>query len=434
MTLVLKPKEIYAKRLSLGRLGAIGIADDWKTAPLGDLIELLNGAPFDSNLFNRDGIGKPLIRIRDVGKDDTETWFSGEFDEKYLISSGDVLVGLDGDFRVAEWHGAQALLNQRVCKLVPKQGLLDKRFMLYHLAGWLDAIWEETSATTVKHLSSKTIQEIPFPQPPIEEQRRIVEALDDHLSRLDKAGEELDSASKQCSTLRSSILNELLNSSGEADQESPAKWASKPLGELAATQLGKMLNRSNQVGDSTIPSALKNLGEVALLRKGMTITSKTAKSGTVPVIAGGKRPAYFHNESNRAAKTITVSSSGAYAGFVAFHPQPIWASDCTTIEPIDSKSCLPEYLFYFLQARQNEIYALQRGSGMPHVYAKDLALLEIKVPTLDEQRLIVDRVDSSLDALGRTQLGIDRQRSNLIELRRSLLNQAFTGTLRKGER
>jgi restriction endonuclease S subunit len=133
----------------------------------------------------------------------------------------------------------------------------------------------------------------------------------------------------------------------------------------------------------------KTLRDVAKIQKGTTITSRTAQPGNVPVIAGGQQPAYFHNVANRPANTITVSASGAYAGFVAFHSKPIWASDCITVEPVDDQICLPEFLYYFMQARQNEIYSLQRGSGMPHVYAKDLALLEISVPTLEEQRRIV---------------------------------------------
>lgn len=141
------------------------------------------------------------------------------------------------------------------------------------------------------------------------------------------------------------------------------------------------------------------LGEVSHLQKGMTITAKSAQKGNVPVIAGGQKPAYFHSEANSPAKTITVSASGAYAGYVAFHKEPIWASDCITVISKDEKICAPEFLHYFMLSRQIEIYGLQRGSGMPHVYAKDLAFLEIPVPPLDEQRRIVETLDDHLSRL-----------------------------------
>ena len=71
--------------------------------------------------------------------------------------------------------------------------------------------------------------------------------------------------------------------------------------------------------------------EVCNFRRGSTITKKQTVAGNIPVIAGGQQPAYYHNEANRNPNTITVSSSGAYSGFVGFHSCPIFASDCFTI-------------------------------------------------------------------------------------------------------
>jgi restriction endonuclease S subunit len=172
---------------------------------------------------------------------------------------------------------------------------------------------------------------------------------------------------------------------------------------------------------------IRTLGDVTKLQKGMTITSKTARSGVVPVIAGGQKPAYFHSEANRPAKSITVSASGAYAGFVAFHSQPIWASDCTTIESIDDKICTPEFLHYFLQSQQDQIYEMQRGSGMPHVYAKDLALLEIWIPPLDVQKRIVETLDEHLSRLDKALAEIQAADLGLKNLQHASLESLFTG-------
>lgn len=170
---------------------------------------------------------------------------------------------------------------------------------------------------------------------------------------------------------------------------------------------------------------MTSLGEVATLQKGMTITAKSARAGLVPVIAGGKKPAYFHAEANRPSKTITVSSSGAYAGYVAFHGEPIWASDCVTAVPKDTQICTPEFLYYFMLSKQNEIYGLQRGSGMPHVYAKDLALLEIGVPPLDEQSRIVETLDGHLSRLDKALAEIHAGRKKEKSFKHSLLHSLF---------
>jgi restriction endonuclease S subunit len=87
-----------------------------------------------------------------------------------------------------------------------------------------------------------------------------------------------------------------------------------------------------------------------------------------------------------------VSASGAYAGYVAYHAGPIFASDCTTIEPKDER-VLAKFLYYALKARQNEIYQLQVGMGQPHVYAKDLGRIATPVPPIAIQNYLVSQIE-----------------------------------------
>jgi type I restriction enzyme M protein len=135
------------------------------------------------------------------------------------------------------------------------------------------------------------------------------------------------------------------------------------------------------------------LKEICELKKGSSITKKDVKKGSVPVIAGGQNPAYFHNESNRAGETITVSSSGAYSGFVNYFDIPIWASDCTTIKALDNSKISTKYLYYILKFKQSDIYKLQQGMGQPHVYAKDLEKIQIPLLPIEEQKKIVEELD-----------------------------------------
>jgi type I restriction enzyme M protein len=140
-------------------------------------------------------------------------------------------------------------------------------------------------------------------------------------------------------------------------------------------------------------SNLVFLKEIATLKKGISITKKkTDKTGKIPVIAGGKEPAYFHNEFNELENVITVSASGANAGFVGFHNYNIWASDCITIRSKD-ESKIPTYLIYqYLVTLQSSIYDLQRGQAQPHVYSSDLEVL--KIPNIEDftiqQRIITE--------------------------------------------
>jgi type I restriction enzyme M protein len=135
------------------------------------------------------------------------------------------------------------------------------------------------------------------------------------------------------------------------------------------------------------------LGDITDITKGQPITEKITIAGEIPVIAGGKQPAYFHNVSNRTGLTITVSASGAYAGFINYFDCPIFASDCSTIKSRQEDTCLTKFLFYVLKSKQDDIYKLQKGSGQPHVYPNDLKNIQIPLPPLEVQEKVVAEID-----------------------------------------
>ncbi len=140
-------------------------------------------------------------------------------------------------------------------------------------------------------------------------------------------------------------------------------------------------------------SKLYLLGEIAEIKKGTSITKEKTVKGTIPVIAGGQEPAYFHNESNRNTNTITVSASGAYAGFINYFETPIFASDCNTIISNDENKISTKLIYLFLKSVQNEIYSLQKGQAQPHVYGDDLSNVKIPLPPLDIQQKIVSEIE-----------------------------------------
>ena len=91
---------------------------DWQTRALATVLEVQNGYAFGSEFFNNEASGLPLIRIRDLKNGErTEAHYSGAYDEKFLVRAGDLLIGMDGEFRCYKWRGPLALLNQRVCRL-----------------------------------------------------------------------------------------------------------------------------------------------------------------------------------------------------------------------------------------------------------------------------------------------------------------------------
>ena len=114
----------------------------------------------------------------------------------------------------------------------------------------------------------------------------------------------------------------------------------------------------------------KTIGELAEVIRGTMITEKQTQDGDVKVVAGGLDYSYHHAVSNRDRNTITVSGSGANAGFVNFWREKIFASDCTTVRGKTDTDTLLIYLH--LRFNQKAIFKSAKGSAQPHVYPSDI--------------------------------------------------------------
>jgi restriction endonuclease S subunit len=130
------------------------------------------------------------------------------------------------------------------------------------------------------------------------------------------------------------------------------------------------------------------LHNIAKVGKGQSITSADVVNGKYPVIAGGQSSPYSHNKYNQKGNTITISASGAYSGFVWFHNEEIFASDCSVIQSKNEENISTKFIFNVLKLKQQEIYNLQQGSGQPHVYPSDIKRIKIPLPTANKQEEI----------------------------------------------
>ena len=162
-----------------------------------------------------------------------------------------------------------------------------------------------------------------------------------------------------------------------------------------------------------------SLKRIASINKGQSITKESVIEGPYPVIAGGQSSPYTHNIYNQESNVITVSASGAYAGFVWYHNQKIFASDCTVIRSKNENEVTTEFIFNVLKAKQEEIYQMQQGAGQPHVYVNDLEKLTIPLPDFETQKEINKHIQNirtqanqllqeSIDILESAKKGIEK--------------------------
>lgn len=124
-----------------------------------------------------------------------------------------------------------------------------------------------------------------------------------------------------------------------------------------------------------ISYGLNYVGDYITPKRGKALLSKDAIPGCVPVIAGGLVPATYHNMANTVAPVLTISGSGANAGYVNIWHDPVWSSDSSYI---DYEMTPNVYFWYaFLKLRQQDIFDIQTGSAQPHIYPKHIAELSI---------------------------------------------------------
>ena len=137
-----------------------------------------------------------------------------------------------------------------------------------------------------------------------------------------------------------------------------------------------------------------NLEKVAILKNGKSITEATTTEGNIPVIAGGSGTVpYTHGESNYPGNVFTISKSGAYAGYVWWHNDPIWASDSIVVKSKDESQFLTRYLYMCLKVKQDEIYNHQQGTGQPHIYIDHIRDFPIPLISIDEQRVKIKQIE-----------------------------------------
>ena len=242
------------------------------------------------------------------------------------------------------------------------------------------------SGSTFAEISKAKLASIKLPIPPIAEQRAIAEALSD----VDGLIAALDKKIAKKRLLKQGAVCKLLSLSGRGK-----KWFN--------TKLGNVVN----------------------IRKGSMLTSDRFVAGNIPVIAGGKIPAGYHNVANRPANTITISASGASAGYVALYNKPIFATDCSTIEPCSTYDI--HYIYHLLKYYQSEIFAMQTGGAQPHVHPSDLNELQILYAKDIEEQQAIATILSDMD---KEIANLEVQRDKYRLLKSGMMQKLLTGQIR----
>ena len=338
---------------------------------LGEVCRVFSGHAFKSANFNTDRVGIPIIRIRDVNTGFSDTFYSGEYDKRWLVENGDILIGMDGDFRANRWKHGRALLNQRVCRLQDFSEAVIPDFIFYLIQDELDRIHSSITGSTVKHLSSRELEGARIPVPPLEVQREIVRVLDQFTQLEAELEAELEARRTQYDFFAGALLDE---ASGERRVR---------LGDVATIVRGAS-PRPIQSFISTDPDAVPwiKIGDVPAGGKFITGTAQrvspagAAKSRRV-------RPGDFVLSNSMSFGRPYISKIDGY-----IHDGWLAISDFTDV-------FVPDYLYYLLRSAPVQAeFERRAGAGtVKNLNADIVKSVEVPLPARGEQERVVDLLD-----------------------------------------
>ena len=211
---------------------------------LPEICNIQYGYAFDSACFSEDESFLPLVRIRDVVRGYSETYYCGDYSDEYIVREGDLLIGMDGEFNIARWRGGNALLNQRVCRVTANAGT-DEEYLRFALMKALKTIEDKTAFVTVKHLSAKELNKLMLDVPPFEDQRIIANSL----SAIERI---IETRQLELRKLDDLIKARFVEMFGDVIHNEKG-WPQHSFSDVATSRLGKMLDAKQQTGKFKYP-------------------------------------------------------------------------------------------------------------------------------------------------------------------------------------
>lgn len=390
----------------------------WHRCKLGDLLDIKHGFAFLGQHFADSGSHIVLTpgNFFDEGgfkhKGKKEKWYRGPIPSEYVLAAGDLIVAmteqaeglLGSSARVPE--SGLYLHNQRL-------GLVELRsperadkgflFYLFNSKPVRQQIRASASGTKVRHTAPSRIAEVLVEVPPLPDQQRIASILSAYDDLIENSQRRIAILEAAARALYYEWFVRFRFPGHESIALVPSSLGAIPQG-WEVTELGRLVD----------------------IRKGKNITKRTIREGNVPVVAAGVAPAYFHNKANTRSPVITISASGANAGFLNLFHEDVWASDCSYIDATTTPHIY--YYYLWLDHRRAAITRLQRGSAQPHVYSKDLGKLEaVSAPTA-----VVDAFNSRVAPFFELRMRLCAQIANLRRTRDLLLPRLLSGQIDAG--
>ena len=366
---------------------------EWKKCPIGEVVTLRQGFAINAkskHYMSKEETSLPLLRIADMKNGTKEVFVKEEIPQRFIAHPEDIIYTRTGNVGLV-FRNNYGVMHNNCFSVTPNDAdELSRDFLYYALQNktffdTANALARGAAQPDLPHTSFNSIE---FAYPSLFVQERIAYIL----SRYDSL---IENYQKQIKLLEAAAQR--LYKEWFIDLRFPGH---------------ENTNIIDGVPEGWTPS---QLGQLAEFKRGKTITKKDVIDGDIPVVAGGLEPAYYCNKSNTAERVITISGSGANAGFTRMYFEKVWASDCSFVDA--SVTPFLHFVYCFLKNNKTTIDNLQKGAAQPHVYAKDINSLSICIPIESVLKSFEEKVSNYFD----TTASLQSQLRLLTEARDRLL-------------
>ncbi|EIX0489807.1 TPA: restriction endonuclease subunit S [Campylobacter jejuni] len=379
----------------------------------------INGMAFKP--IDWDVKGLPIVRIQNLtGTNKNFNYYSKEYNPKFEINNGDLLISWSASLGVFIWNGSKAILNQHIFKVVFDKIEINKKYFYFCILDILEEMSEKTHGSAMRHITKGDFDNIEIPLPPLKEQERIVEILDFAFSKIDenikKSKENLANIDELMQSALQKAFNPL-NDNTKENYQLPQNWEWKSLNSV-------VLKTSNvnpcdfnddkfyYIDISSIDN--KNFCICSIKNINKQYAPSRARKDVLygDILYATTRP----NLKNIAINYYNFNNIVGSTGFCVLRAN----------ENLNNK-----YLFFFLLSDifDNYISKFIRGAQYPSVSDKDIFNSKIPLPPLQEQEKIAKHLDSVFEKTKALKELYTKELKDYEELKQSLLNKAFKGEL-----
>ena len=382
------------------------LPEGWESYTLGEVAKWGSGGTPKSGVTRYYGGDIPWAVIRDLNDDVVLTTESSITDEGLnessakMIEPGSILVAMYGSIGKLGLAGQPMSTNQAIAFANPLSDCIAERFLFYFLMSQRELLLRAGKGATQQNISQTILKSWPISVPPLEEQGRIVEILEDQLSHLDTARHSLHAVRKKAAQFRRSLLHAAFTGAltgHDVEDGLPEGWESNTLNYFCEMYQPKTISRKELVDDGPYP------------------------------VFGANGQIGFYTDFNHEESEVTVTCRGATCGTVNVIPAMSWITGNAMVVRPKGQSLGKEYLNYFLQS--SDFTSVISGTAQPQITRKTLSTLETVIAPRAEQERIVEILEDQLSRLDASLAVVDAVEERSGALRRSLLHSAFTGRL-----